>query len=101
MRSSTGSIPEAIASSSIAHSSAYMPGHSPGARIQDGVGTSSRTSLWLVSRLGAAYIMRVTTAVCSANSLSVELCSHTSWEIALSLPAESQPRRMRWIVGVR
>lgn len=39
-----GSRPNAVASSSIAGSSAYIPGHSPGARIQDGTGTLSRTS---------------------------------------------------------
>ena len=44
-RSSIGSSPHATASSSIADSSAYMPGASPGARIQDGVGTSSRREL--------------------------------------------------------
>ena len=70
-RSSTGSIPEAIASSSIAHSRAYMPGVSPGARIHEGVGTSRRASRWLVRRLGAAYIVRDGTAVCSANSRTV------------------------------
>ena len=56
------------ASSSIADSSANMPGHSPGARIHDGVGTSSATRRCVVRRFGAAYIIRVTTAVCSANS---------------------------------
>ena len=40
-----GSIPSSCASSSIADSSAYMPGHSPGARIHDGVGTSSDREL--------------------------------------------------------
>jgi hypothetical protein len=43
MRSSIGSRPVAVASSSIADSSANIPGHSPGARIHDGVGTSSAT----------------------------------------------------------
>ena len=59
-RSSIGSMPSAIASSSIADSSANMPGHSPGARIQDGVGTSSAASAvaWC-GRFGAAYIIRV------------------------------------------
>ena len=59
----------------MADSSANMPGHSPGARIQDGVGTSRRTTRWVVRRCGAAYMCRVATAVCSANSLSVEVCS--------------------------
>ena len=44
------------------------PGHSPGARIHDGVGTSSAASRCVVRRFGAAYIIRVATAVCSANS---------------------------------
>src|SRR6184192_770772 len=46
-----------MASSSIADSSANMPGHSPGARIQKGVGTSSRASRCVVERLGTAYII--------------------------------------------
>ena len=78
IRSSIGSSPHAIASSSIADSSAYMPGHSPGARIQDGVGTSSATRRCRVSRFGAAYIMRVGVQVCSANSRTVEVCSNAS-----------------------
>ena len=90
MRSSTGSSPQASASSSIADSSAYMPGHSPGARIQDGVGTSSAASRWLVRRCGAAYMPRVATAVCSANSDTVEVCSITSCAIALRLEARSR-----------
>ena len=40
-RSSTGSMPQRTASSSMATSGANMPGHSPGARIHDGTGTSS------------------------------------------------------------
>lgn len=43
-RSSIGSIPHRSASSSSADSSANEPGASPGARIQVGVGTSSRTT---------------------------------------------------------
>ena len=101
MRNSTGSSPHAIAISSIADSSAYIPGLSPGARKIDGVGTSSRASRCVVRRFGAAYIMRVATAVCSANSSSVDVCSTTSCAIAVSLPSRSAPRRMRWIVGVR
>ena len=78
-----------------------MPGHSPGARIHDGVGTSSATSRCVVRRFGAAYIIRVTTAVCSANSCTVEVCSTTSWAIAVSRRRASAPSRRRWIVGVR
>ena len=101
MRSSIGSRPVATASSSIADSSANMPGHSPGARIHDGVGTSSATSRWRVRRSGAAYIMRVASQVCSANSRTVEVCSKASWAIAVSRPSLVAPRRTRWIVGVR
>ena len=32
-----------------------MPGHSPGARIQEGTGTSSAASRCVVRRFGAAY----------------------------------------------
>ena len=85
----------------MADSSAYIPGHSPGARIQEGVGTSSRASRCVVLRVGDAYIMRVATAVCSANSLTVELCSTTSWTMACSRPSPSAPSCSRWIVGVR
>ena len=78
-----------------------MPGHSPGARIHDGVGTSSATSRWPVRRLGAAYIQREQIAVCSANSCTVEVCSTASWAIACSRPSASAPSRTRWMVGVR
>ena len=50
---------ERPASSSIATSGPNMPGHSPGARIQDGTGTSSAASRCVVRRFGAAYIIRV------------------------------------------
>ena len=85
----------------MADSSANMPGASPGARIQDGVGTSSRASWCAVRRAAAAYIIRVATAVCSTNSLTVEVCSIASWLIARSRPSASAPSRIRWIVGVR
>ena len=52
-------MPQAPASSSMADSRANIPGHSPGARIQDGVGTSSRTTRWVVRRCGAAYMCLV------------------------------------------
>ena len=71
----SGRCPRRCASSSIADSSAYMPGHSPGARSHDGVGTSSATSRCAVRRFGAAYIQREQIAVCSANSFSREVCS--------------------------
>ncbi len=41
----------------------------------------------VVRRLGAAYIIRVGTAVCSANSLIRDVCSTTSWVIAVSRPS--------------
>ena len=99
IRSSIGSMPQATASSSIADSSANMPGHSPGARIHDGVGTSSATSRCVVSRSGAAYMWRVAIVVCSANSRTVEVCSKASCPIARSRPSRAAPRRTRWIVG--
>ena len=56
IRSSTGSTPQATASSSTADSSPYIPGVSPGARIQEGVGTS-RAARWCVVRtLRGAYM---------------------------------------------
>ena len=79
----------------IADSSANIPGHSPGARIHDGVGTSSATSRWRVRRSGAAYIMRVGVQVCSANSRTVEVCSKASWPIARNRPSRPAPRRTR------
>ncbi len=100
-RNSIGSSPQAAAISSTAVSSPNMPGHSPGARIHDGTGTSSAASRWVVRRCGAAYIIRAGTAVCSANSLIREVCSTTSTLIAVSRPVRSAPIRMRWMVGVR
>jgi hypothetical protein len=86
-------MPQAPASSSMADSRANIPGHSPGARIQDGVGTSSRTTRWVVRRCGAAYMCLVATADCSANSLSVEVWSMTSWPTAISRPSGPAPSR--------
>ena len=68
MRSSIGSMPAATASSSIADSSANMPGHSPGARIHDGVGTSSATRRWRGAPVGRRVHDARGDAVCSANS---------------------------------
>jgi hypothetical protein len=78
-----------------------MPGASPGARIQRGVGTSRRTRRWPVCRFGAAYMCRVATVVCSANSNSLEVCSTASWSMAVRVPSRSAASRIRWIVGVR
>ena len=50
---------------------------------------------------GAAYIMRLMAVACSANSLTRDVCCHTSCESATSVPSASAPRRMRWIVGAR
>ena len=57
-RSSIGSRPHFSASSSSADSSANDPGASPGARIQVGVGTSSRTTRLAVWWASAPYIVR-------------------------------------------
>jgi hypothetical protein len=100
-RNSTGSTPQASASSSTATSGPNMPGHSPGARIHDGTGTSNAASRWVVRRFGAAYIVRLGTAVCSANSLIREVWETASIATAASLPSASHPSRTRWIVGVR
>lgn len=78
-----------------------MPGHSPGARIQVGTGMSSSASRCVVRRFGAAYMTLVTTAVFSANSLSLEVSSTTSCVMAASRPSLSAPSRSRWMVGVR
>ena len=100
-RSRIGSTPQATASSSIATSWANTPGISPGARIHDGTATSSGISRWLVCRCGAAYIIRVAVAVCSANSLTREVCSTTRWSIATSVPSGFAPSRKRDTVAVR
>jgi len=63
------------------------PGALAGPRKIVGEGRSSRAKRWVVRRFGAAYIMRVATAVCSANSSMVEVCSTTSCAIAVSVPS--------------
>ena len=68
-------------------------GHLPGARIHEGTATSSRASRWLVRRFGAAYIIRVGTAVCSAYSLIAEVCSWTRCSMAESTPSRLAPSR--------
>lgn len=57
-RSAIGSMPHFSASSSSADSSANEPGASPGARIQVGVGTSSRTARLTVWCASASYTGR-------------------------------------------
>ena len=73
-RSSIGSMPQRDARARPSRdSSANMPGASPGARIHDGVGTSSAREP--VRRCGGSAPRTSSasaTAVCSANSLSVE-----------------------------
>ena len=78
-----------------------MPGVSPGARMIVGGGTCSRASRCVVRRFSPAYSTRVAVAVCSANSLIIEVVSTTSWLIAVIRPSASAPSRIRWIVGVR
>ena len=78
-----------------------MPGASPGARIHDGTGTSSGTSRCDVRRASAAYMLRVPTVVCSANSLIREVCSSASCTMAVIRPSSVAPRATRCRVGVR
>jgi hypothetical protein len=85
----------------MADSSANIPCDSPGARMIVGGGSSRAVTRWVVRRLGAAYITRLQTAICSAYSLPVEVCSIASWAIAVRRPSASAPSRTRWIVGVR
>ena len=100
-RSAIGSMLSATASSSMALSSAKLPGASPGARIQDGVGTFSRATRCVVMRSGAAYIIRVITPDCSTNSSWPEVCARLSWPMASSRPSRSAPRRRRCRVRAR
>ncbi len=82
-----------------------MPGHSPGARIHDGVGTSSRASRCVVRRFAPAYIIRVgDRRLLGELDAAVEVCSTTSCAIAVSRPsrvgAEPQPLdRRRAVAG--
>ncbi len=101
IRSSTGSMSRAIASSSMADSSANMPGVSPGARNHDGVGTSRRARRWVLRRAAPPYIARATVAVCSVNSFRREDWLNASWETAVMVPSFAAPRRTRENVGVR
>ena len=55
------------------------PGHSPGAASRTAPAHRVRRPGAILRRFGAAYIIRDGTAVCSANSLTVEVCSTTSW----------------------
>ncbi len=85
----------------MADSSAYIPDASPGARIQEGLGTSRATTRWPVRLFGEAYMTRAGTAACSTNSLTVEVRVTTSWLTAVSVPSSSAPSRTRWMVGAR
>ena len=78
-----------------------MPGVSPGARNQDGVGTSRRVTRWVVRRCSPPYITRLAVAVCSVNSFSCEVWLNASWLIAVIVPSCSAAMRTRLKVGVR
>ena len=56
-----------------ADTSPLQTARDPGARIHDGVGTSSAATWWVVRMFGAAYIIREQSAACSANSRNVEV----------------------------
>ena len=89
-----------------ADSSAYIPGHSPGRAHPRRRRDVQRDSRCVVRRFGAAYIIRVATAVCSANSRTVEVCSTTSWAIAVRRPSRvgAEPHaldRRRAVAGQR
>ena len=82
------------------------PGTRPARASTTASARRARTSRWVVRRLGAAYIIRVATAVCSANSCTVEVCSTTSWAIAVQpavgVGAEPDPLdRRRAVAGER
>lgn len=100
-RSSIGSMPHRSASSSSADSTAKEPGASPGARIQVGVGTSSRTRRLAVRCASASYITRPNPALCSTNSLTVEVRFWASCPKARSRPSASAPSLTRCAVGLR
>ncbi len=100
-RSSIGSTPAASASSSIATSSANMPGISPGARIHEGTATSRPATRWLVRRCGAEYIIREGTAVCSVYSLIAEVWLTAACSSATMRPSGSAPSRTCDTVWVR
>lgn len=85
----------------MADSSAYMPEASPGARIQDGLGTSSAATRCSVRLWGEAYMTRAGTAACSTNSLIREVWVTISWETLDRTPSRSAPRRTRCRVGAR
>ncbi len=78
---------------------AYIPEASPGARIQEGLGTSRATTRCPVRLFGKAYMTRAGTAACSTNSFTVEVWVTTSWLTAVCTPSRSAPSRTRWIVG--
>lgn len=94
-RSSIGSTPARVASSSRAASIANDPGASPGARIQVGDGTSSRTTWLAVRCASASYITRATPALGSTNSYTVDVwfserCSRAS-NAAVGVRPEPDP----------
>lgn len=100
-RSSIGSTPARVASSSRAASIANDPGASPGARIQVGDGTSSRTTWLAVRCASASYITRATPALGSTNSYTVDVWFSERCSRASSRPSGSAPSLIRWVVGLR
>ncbi|MFI5999312.1 hypothetical protein ACIA98_02670 [Streptomyces sp. NPDC051366] len=78
----------------MADSSANIPGHSPGARIQVGDGTCSLTLQCLVSRFGAAYMVRVGAAEYSQWSPVRDACSNDTWDTA-SIGGDRYDQRSR------
>ncbi len=55
----------------------------------------------MVRRFGAAYMVRVPSAVCSANSWIRAVCATASCATAVRRPSASAPSRTRWTVAVR
>ncbi|SCE60436.1 hypothetical protein GA0115253_108463 [Streptomyces sp. Termitarium-T10T-6] len=100
-RSSIGSMPPRSASSSRAASIAKDPGASPGARIQVGDGTSSRTTWLAVRWASASYSTRATPALGSTNSYTVDVWFNERCSRASSRPSGAAPSLTRWVVGLR
>ncbi|MNS92123.1 hypothetical protein D3C72_1262470 [compost metagenome] len=86
--------------SSIAISSAIMPGASPGARMALPSGKSSTARRMAVMRFGPAYSSRVCiTAVSGCPPFKSP--DHDSWPMAVILPSRVAPMRRRWMVAGR
>ncbi len=87
MRSASGSIFNAAASSSIADSSANEPVVSPGARMKVGVPRFIGTIRCVVTWLGTVYNMRVTMQQVSVQSSNIDVFEILSWRIAVNVPS--------------